>query len=156
MICLHVCLCTTCIVGAHGSQSVWLHPLKLELQIVVHLHLSAETQTQGKQPILLISEPSLQVLIFNFFKLHFLCVCKHVNIYVCTCHSTHVEVRRHIVGVLTFCCRVPGIKFRSSLEAHDHGYWTVSLVSLPLSFLVCLFIETESFTLSLTVLKLTI
>lgn len=81
IICQHVCLCTTCIVGAHGSQKrVVATP---ELQIVVHLHLSAETQAQGNQPILLISEPSLQVLIFNFFLNYiYLCVCKHICVHM--------------------------------------------------------------------------
>ena len=41
MFCLHVCLCTTFMLGTHGSQKKVLAPLGLELQLVVGHHVGA-------------------------------------------------------------------------------------------------------------------
>jgi hypothetical protein len=37
--CLHICLCTVCVPGAHGSQRRVSDPLELELQFVVSCHV---------------------------------------------------------------------------------------------------------------------
>ena len=43
MLCLHACLCATCMPGAHGGQEK--DPLELELQMLVSHHVGARNQT---------------------------------------------------------------------------------------------------------------
>lgn len=40
MFCLHTCLCTTCVPGAHGSQKV-SDPRGLEIQTTMSCHVGA-------------------------------------------------------------------------------------------------------------------
>lgn len=42
---VHECLCTLCMPIAHRSQKRASDPLKLELQVAVRCHVSAENQT---------------------------------------------------------------------------------------------------------------
>lgn len=43
MFCLHICLCTICVLRAYGDQRRALAPLNLGLQMVVSYHLGAGT-----------------------------------------------------------------------------------------------------------------
>ena len=45
-ICVHICLCTSCVFGACGGQKRALDALELELQMVVSHHMGAGNQTQ--------------------------------------------------------------------------------------------------------------
>lgn len=44
MLCLHVCICTTCVSIVHGGQKKLSNPLELKLQIIVIRHVGAGNQ----------------------------------------------------------------------------------------------------------------
>ena len=67
--CLHVCVYTTQVPGAHGGQR-WV---ELERQMVASHHVGAASQTQvnlEEQPVILTIEPSIQALKTPHLKTH--------------------------------------------------------------------------------------
>lgn len=69
MCCLHVYMCTACMLGISGGRRRALDPLGLELQMVVNHRVGARTSPGPleEQPVLLFAEPSVQpsYLLFN-------------------------------------------------------------------------------------------
>ena len=78
MFCLHACLYTLYLAGAHGNQKRELGPLELELKIVLSVNVNTGNQTWDlleEQPMFLTAKPFLQALIlflFFFFKIYLL------------------------------------------------------------------------------------
>lgn len=63
MFCLHICLFTTPISSALGSQKWVLDSLELELQIVMRCYVGSGNETPGsleEQPVFLSVVPSLR------------------------------------------------------------------------------------------------
>ena len=59
-VCLHVCMCTTCVPGAQSSLKRMPYPLELELHIVISHHVSAGSNSEQ---VLFTAEPHLHPLL---------------------------------------------------------------------------------------------